>query len=183
MPDTAMKSIQFTLHPFLGNGPAANLAITGWVGRRLDKLVIGYRMHGPLNRLRIPPKALAPLRSHDLWKDTCFECFLKAASEVYWEVNLSPAGHWNVYRFDAYRQGMQEERAFAVVPVEVLATNDTLGLTAVVDLKAIDPTHGPLKVALSAVIRTMDDQIGYWALAHPGPKPDFHHEESFILTI
>ena len=178
-----MKTIHFTLHPFLADGPAADLAITGWVGRGHETLVIDYRLHGPLDRLHIPPKARAPLRSHDLWKETCFECFLKTVSEVYWEVNLSPAGHWNVYRFDAYRHGMREEQAFAALPVEVGATKDVFGLTAAVDLRTIDPTHRPLKVALSAVIRTVDNQISYWALAHPGPKPDFHHEESFILTI
>jgi len=32
--------------------------------------------------------------------------------------NLSPAGHWNIYRFEDYRQGMQEEMAF-VTPFSV----------------------------------------------------------------
>lgn len=183
MTKRTMETIHFTLHPFLGDGPAADLTITGWVGRGHDMLVFDYRLHGPLNRLRIAPRAQIPLRRHDLWKETCFECFLKTASEAYWEVNLSPAGHWNVYRFDAYRQGMREEPAFATLPVEVSTTKDAFGLTAAVDLGAIEPAHGPLKIALSAVIQTIDNQKTYWALTHPGPKPDFHHPEGFLLVL
>ncbi|MFZ1983049.1 MAG: DOMON-like domain-containing protein [Desulfatitalea sp.] len=178
-----MKTIHFTLHPFLGDGSAVDHTITGWVGREHDTLTLDYRLQGPLNRLRIAPKAQMPLRSPDLWKETCFECFLRTAPEVYWEVNLSPAGHWNVYRFDAYRQGMREEQAFAALPVEVSTKKDAFRLTAAVDLSAIDPTHGPLKVALGAVMRTVDDQISYWALAHPGLQPDFHHPKSFLLAL
>ena len=61
-----------------------------------------------------------PARRDRLWEETCFEFFLAVKnSPRYWEFNLSPAGHWNVYRFADYRQGMQEEPAFASLPFSV----------------------------------------------------------------
>ena len=39
------------------------------------------------------------------------------------------------------------------------------------------------KLALSAVIETVDGAKTYWALAHPSDKPDFHHPDSFVLDL
>lgn len=41
----------------------------------------------------------------------------------------------------------------------------------------------PLDLSLTAVIETKDQQLSYWALRHPGPKPDFHHRQGFALQI
>ncbi len=40
-----------------------------------------------------------------------------------------------------------------------------------------------LRLALSAVIEDSDGGLSYWALAHPRGKPDFHHADSFALTL
>jgi hypothetical protein len=39
------------------------------------------------------------------------------------------------------------------------------------------------QTGLSAVVETKDGGISYWALAHPPGKPDFHHPDSFALTL
>ncbi len=41
----------------------------------------------------------------------------------------------------------------------------------------------PLKLGLSVVIEDVDGNLTYWALAHPSDKPDFHHPDSFVLTL
>jgi len=35
--------------------------------------------------------------------------FAEPGEERYWEINLAPNGHWNVYRLDRYRQGLRPE--------------------------------------------------------------------------
>jgi hypothetical protein len=39
------------------------------------------------------------------------------------------------------------------------------------------------RIGLSAVIEDVDGGLSYWALAHPSDKPDFHHPDSFALTL
>jgi hypothetical protein len=44
------------------------------------------------------------------------------------------------------------------------------------------------QIGLCAVIETMDAEngsshLGYWALFHPCPRPDFHHRKGFILQF
>jgi hypothetical protein len=41
----------------------------------------------------------------------------------------------------------------------------------------------PWRGAVSAVIEELDGTKSYWALAHPPGDPDFHHAESFLLTL
>jgi hypothetical protein len=49
-----------------------------------------------------------------------------------------------------------------------------------------DPTFqaaGPWEAAITAVIEEADGTKSYWALAHPGEKPDFHHPDGFVLEL
>lgn len=39
------------------------------------------------------------------------------------------------------------------------------------------------RLGLSAVVEENDGTKSYWALAHPGRRPDFHHAESFVLEL
>ena len=56
-----------------------------------------------LQRFSLKPFPVFPRRRDRLWEETCLELFLgEEGSERYWEFNLSPAGHWNVYRFEFY---------------------------------------------------------------------------------
>ncbi len=125
-----------------------------------------------------------PTRRSRLWEETCFEFFLGVMnSDQYWEFNLSPAGHWNVYRFTSYREGMKEELAFASLPFSIQNQPDALRLALELELGRIVPADQPVKVAISAVIRSIDGKMLYWALIHPGPKPDFHRRDSFIVEL
>ena len=85
-------------------------------------------LRGKLAELVIPGPAARPARRHGLWEETCFEFFLGVKDAPgYWEFNLSPAGHWNVYRFAGYRQGMAEEKAFTSLAFSVRRRADRLG--------------------------------------------------------
>jgi hypothetical protein len=39
------------------------------------------------------------------------------------------------------------------------------------------------RLALSAVIEEVDGALSYWALRHAPGKPDFHHRDTFALSV
>ncbi len=104
-------------------------------------------------------------------------------SDWYWEFNLSPAGYWNVYRFAGYRQGMAEEVAFASLPFSVERGPESLILAVEVRLAGIVRADQGLDVGIAAVVKGRDGALTYWALAHPGPQPDFHRRDGFIIRL
>ena len=143
-------------------------------------LNLRYQMFGNLTRLRVPDFEKHG-RADGLWRSTCFEAFVKPEEgEGYLELNFSGL-QWASYRFSSYRQGMTEA---AVEPCLIEGGADWLsveinpGRMARPDLPAPD-----WRIGLSAVIEDVDGGISYWALAHPPGKPDFHHPDSFSLTL
>ena len=179
-----MNHHNFFLQPFSPVSPLLHLEITGNIGRQANTLTIHYELLGHLTELAIPAPADVPARKNRLWEGTCFELFLAAKdSPQYWECNLSPAGHWNVYRFGAYRQGMQEEMRFPSLPFSVQKESDSLQLALEVELDKIVQADQPLDIAISGVIELKGGEATYWALIHPGPRADFHRRDSFILEL
>jgi hypothetical protein len=137
-----------------------------------------------MKELILPDPADRPLRKTGLWKETCLEFFLAAKdSPQYWEVNLSPSGDWNVFRFSAYREGMQEEATFTSLPFRVERGEESFLVDVKIPLDGIISPETPLEVGISAVIKLRNNQMTYWALSHLGQKPDFHRRESFIAGL
>jgi hypothetical protein len=177
-------SRSFTLKPFKTAENLPDVKITGTVGRNANAFLISYKVVGSLSGLVVPAPAGMPTRKHGLWEETCLEFFLTVKNaRRYWEFNLSPSGHWNVYRFTSYRKGMREETAFTSLPFPVRREQGALGLSLKLGLDKIILADKALKVAVSAVIKTTDGMITYWALSHPSPQPDFHRRESFVLGL
>ena len=172
----------FSLIPFsVKTAPA--VTITGAIARENNRLKITYYLAGT-SQLIIPATAPRPTRQPDLWEHTCFEFFLRLKNSTkYWEFNLSPAGHWNVFRFSNYRQGMTEEIAFASLPFQVLRQADLLQLDLEVNLDKIIFPEQQLEVSITTVVENCDRQLSYWALTHCGTEADFHHQDSFILDL
>jgi hypothetical protein len=174
----------FALQPFSSTKLLSDLKIVGKIARNANHLAIRYRLMGNLTEVAIAPRSDPPARKHNLWEDTCFEFFMGSKNcDRYWEFNLSPAGHWNVYRFDGYRQGMQEETAFTTLPFSVEQRSDSLELALELDLGKIVPAGQALEVAITTVIKHRDGEVTYWALTHQGAEADFHLRDSFILEL
>jgi hypothetical protein len=179
-----MNHQTFSLQPFPSTKFLHNLKIVGNIARNDNKLAIRYMFGDDLKEIVIPPPSKTPLRKHELWQDTCFEFFLGIKdSQRYWEFNLSPAGHWNVYRFDGYRQEMQEEKAFTTLPFNVQNQANGLILLLDVDLHKIISVEQAIEVAITTVIKDKDGEITYWALTHRGAEADFHLRNSFIVEL
>jgi hypothetical protein len=179
-----MHPRRFLLHPFPGEAYPAGLAIGGSVARRADTLSIRFEVRGNLSKVSIPAAAEEPRRRDRLWEETCLEVFLATPdSGRYWEFNLSPAGHWNVYRFTHYREGMREEPAFTALPFAVRIGPDSLELPMALDAGTIIPAGETIEAGVAAVIKMIDGGKSHWAPVHPASRPDFHRREGFALTI
>jgi hypothetical protein len=100
----------------------------------------------------------------------------------YLELNLAPDGQWAAYRFSGYRAGMSPLTGIRPPRIEVRTQSDRLLLSAEVQLPAQLATAG-LRLGITAVLEDDQGQLQYWALRHPGPRPDFHHPESFGFEI
>jgi hypothetical protein len=173
----------FVLRPFL-EAEAQEVSISGSLVRECDRLRVRWRLTGQLGGISIPERALDPERITGLWEGTCFELFVAPVhSGGYWEVNVSPAGHWNVFGFASYRLGMSEEAAFGSLPVEVWRSDSELSLAFDLDLVPIVSSKTALHAGVAAVIRHAQGGLSFWALRHRGPRPDFHLRESFALSL
>ena len=179
-----MPPRRFLLKPFPGEGNPAGVTIEGSIGRGADALSLRCEVRGDLSKVSIPAAAGAPRRRDRLWEETCFELFLgTAGSEEYWELNLSPSGHWNAYRFARYREGMREEPAIASLPFGLRRDPEALLLAAEVRVGKIVPPGTELAAAVAVVIKTSDGGRSHWALVHPASRPDFHRRDGFALIL
>ena len=184
-----MKTKSFHLKPFAIHPGLETLQIQGEVEREENRLRVHFEVSGSLEEfgaiaLASPNENEPAQRLDNLWQTTCFEFFLTAIdSSCYWEFNLSPAGHWNVYRFQDYRQGMQLETAFTDFPFTFILKNNSLELDLVLDLRKLDLAQKPLNIGVTTVIADKSKEISFWAIAHPGQVPDFHDRASFLLQF
>ena len=153
-----------------------------------------YCLRGDVERLRIPDMrpvsgTAAPLRSDLLWQHTCFEAFVRVAGEsAYREFNFSPSGQWACYAFSDYRQRIDDPSCIDMPLISASHSSGRLEVVATLPATCLPPNarNADCHLGLSAVVETRDTVDGshsYWALAHAGPQPDFHHAGTFILEI
>jgi hypothetical protein len=176
--------INRSIDPSSMNHSVVDLQLTGSIARSGSYLALSYRLSGSLAEVIMAPSVEHPQRQDNLWQETCFEWFLGIPhADRYWEFNLSPAGHWNVYHFDRYRDGMQPEAAVSGLPMQVQQQSDCVLVRVEADLTAIGLGEQELEVGITAVIRQRGDELSYWALTHPGPEADFHRRDSFVMLV
>jgi hypothetical protein len=161
--------------------------IEAWVGAGPEALLsVSFSLAGDLRRLRVPSGG--PARRGDrLWEHTCFEAFLApAVGASYHELNLSPSGEWAEYAFARYRERDTSLAGSGVTPeITVSRAEGRLDLTAVLRVDRLPLLAGSraLRVALSVVVEEEGGRLSYWALRHPGARPDFHHPDAFALGV
>ncbi len=179
-----MNRREFVLQPFPGL-PAPD----GVRGRGVAELVgsilhLDWRLEAPAGTVAIPPLDAHPQRRRELWEETCFECFLGPVGQAgYREFNLSPAGHWNVFRFDAYRSGMADETLFSDLPFTRSDRDGICEVSARLDVTDLGLAVAPWRLAVATVVAWPGGQTSFWALSHPGAQPDFHHLDAFKIAL
>lgn len=156
-------------------GAGAALRLQARAERHGGTLRLTYTLSGPLERLRIPSPEPAPQRRDGLWQHSCLEAFLGlAGQEGYWELNLAPSGHWNLYRLDGYRRHLRPDPALQALSIAVALSPANLELRTDLPLPAALAQELEIELGLSAVLEHRDGQLSYWALTHPSGEPDFH---------
>jgi hypothetical protein len=174
----------FSLVPFATEISLPQIELSGRIDRDREWLSIEYQLQGDLNSIAIDPLVISPSRQPELWQDTCLEFFIGVPGDRnYWEFNLSPSGEWNVFHLDDYRQGLRDEAAFSSLPFTVERRENSLLLSLKFDLSKIISLDRDLEVSVTAVIKSTQDAISYWALTHTGKEADFHLRDSFILKM
>jgi hypothetical protein len=179
----SQRTLALTRHPQSSN--SAVRTIEAHVGRGSDgALAIRYVLDAELDALRIP--ALRSARHADrLWQHTCFEVFVRElGANAYVEFNFSPSSEWAMYAFDQYRVAASVKTDRPAPRVAVRATRAALEIEAAIQLDTLIALPDVnLAIAISAVIEDREGALSYWALAHPAGQPDFHHADSFALTL
>jgi hypothetical protein len=162
------------------SAPAIELSVK--VDRRDSELRIFYEMTGAVQSIALPLVAISPERRMELWEMTCFEFFLGVPGQAgYWEVNLSPAGHWNVFRLEGYRSGLSEFEAIGSLPV--LVNQSGFSLETRLDLDLLGIVNCEIELSVTAVIASKSGDVSYWALCHAGNEADFHLRDSFVMAL
>ncbi len=175
-----MRNAVFTLTPFhWPEKPPPTL--TGRLAVANDTLRIEYDLSGLNHPADLPAPSPNPARRLQLWRHTCFELLWGPVHHPnYWELNASPAGHWNILALADYRRGMTEEPRIAA-RIRTQRRPDGLSLSCTLPIAALEHL-GPYRLAPAAILRLADGQRTFWAMHHPGDAPDFHHPSSFTLT-
>lgn len=170
-----MTLVRLLCHP---DTPAGIGGVSAEIIPSTENLLLTWRVEGA-ERLLLPQRTSAERRD-GLWQTTCFELFVRETDAGYREFNFSPSGQWAAYRFTGYREGM--------TPLDMPAPSTRLerdegrlALTVTLSASALPPM--PWKIGLSAVIEEQNGAKGYWALALPPGRPDFHHPACFALEL
>lgn len=177
-----MQAFVLQPHPDTRDTPVKAVSATLSRGRD-GALTLRYRIIGGIDGIRVPT-ARSPAQADGLWAHTCCEAFIGAAgSTAYREFNFSPSGEWAIYDFDDYRL-RRDKGPIPLLPPAVIARSEggELLLEAAIDAAAL-PAGNLLQLGLSAVIETTEGALSYWALRHPSERPDFHHRDTFTLTL
>jgi hypothetical protein len=147
------------------------------------ELALRYTLMAEMASVRVPARS-APARVDGLWRHTCFEAFVKLPGEsAYRELNFAPSGEWAAYRFSAYRAEMAPDLKQPPPRLEIRSSANALTLDAHVSLSTPLADAPAIALALTAVLESDDGTLSFWALRHPGAKPDFHHPDSFALEL
>lgn len=179
------RRVELIRHPgTAGHGVVRRIDVEiSWTAE--GALRLRYFVDGDVRRIAVPPP-MPSCPADGLWHHTCFEAFVAGeSSTAYCEFNFSPSTEWAVYGFTSYREGMAP-LVHAIEPqVAASITDDRIALEAAVPRETLLalPGDSTLRLGLAAVIERVDGGHSYWALTHPGERPDFHDPAGFVLRI
>ena len=154
--------------------------------RLQNRLMVFFTLFGDLSAIKglDTPEGVEPgERCDELWRSTCFECFVsRNDSHSYLEANFTARRDWAAYQFSKYRDGMITAD---IEPPQIRSAihANSFSLSAAFDLPDGFDLADELVCGITAVIETQSGDVSYWALEHPRKKPDFHDKTAFKHII
>ena len=189
-----MKLVGLKPFPFLHASHSKSFQVFAGAEVSSSQIQLHYRIKAiskeAFASIILPDISEKPARLDDLWKSTCFECFIPVKDgTAYLEFNGSPSGDWNWYAFRDYRAGMNSVPVVAgLIPKQVSLSRSETEL----EVKWILPFAGvkqgllsggavPTDLGAFGLTVVLNTQVAttYWATKHDGVKPDFHLRASF----
>jgi len=157
--------------------------IEGVVTRSNAQLNLEFRFPHSSSIL-LPDPVLEPERRSGLWESTCFECFIGlAGSDEYLECNISPAGHWQAFEFEAYRKLPGFSKVLTITGSFRVEPSGVCLMSFKVDIDHPRFVTEDWLISPAAVLADQSGNLHYYADSHPKDKPDFHLEEQRTLIV
>lgn len=172
------------LIPF-GQGFGGLYKLEGVATQNDEGFEIEFLLNGDISQLVIPELRMSSRRADELWRTTCFEFFWGPKDgSCYWEVNVSPSGDWNIYRFSDYRKNMCAAEEWKVNNFALLRdSSSSIRCQFLIQGPQRDFALAETTAALTAVIHHRRLGIDYWALSHGGEVADFHRSRDRTLEF
>lgn len=175
----------FDLKPFKASSQTSKIKIHAEAFKDKGDLCVTFLVEDP-SHVVLWGNAEKAIRTHELWKTTCFELFLSVeGSDEYWELNLSPHGAWNLYHFDSYRNTVEPRQEDKVSKINFQKSDEVSQkkIEARIPIQGLGLLSKTLEVSITSVIEFKDKEKAYFALKHVTDKPDFHQRDSFICSL
>jgi hypothetical protein len=181
-----LKIAPLLAFPFLQDAEAKLYRVSAGASLSSSQIELYFKIEAEtelaFSAIALPAQNETPLRKDELWKTTCFECFLPGKGiSNYLEFNGSPSGDWNWYSFQDYRQGMKPvpvANAREPKMISMKKSARTLDVTWVLPITGDLPVQDFDPMGLTVVLHTTAATL-YFAFIHAGEKPDFHTRASF----
>lgn len=164
-------------HPALP--PSMGVSASVEVHRTRDALRGHIHLVGDVDRVRWSEAGPA-VRADGLWEHTVIEAFVgPPGSAAYAEFNVAPNGAWAAYAFAA----AHERRRDLPATWRPSISSDAGRSARCVDVRFPLPRAacGALDVSIAMILEDDLGALSYWALSHPGDRPDFHDRRGFSL--
>lgn len=164
---------------------ASALALDAWA-QPLNKrrLQVEFRLHDEQQHVLWPQHSSGMTRADFLEKSTCFELFLQQVDHPnYVNVQITPRGLWNAYRFSQYRQPKQipplHEQHLTLEQLHI----EHHRLALVLDLAKLYPRGSMIRLGLSALLAHPHALHSDWSLQHSGESADSHQAADWCLQF
>ncbi len=171
---------KFALIPF-NPASAPAIEIHSELNTTEESVYISYKVTGDLSSLDLGSGRSLHNRVIKLWEKSCFELFIKDASDSYVEFNFSPEFEWNAFYFAKKGDALKEYEKVNQVKTDILLSQDVFHIIVEIEKNKFPENFftGELSAGITSVVKEKNGNISYWALSHEDTKPNFHDFRSF----
>ena len=144
-----------------------------------DRISLHFKISGALTNYQFPKKEKLK-RANELWKATCFELFLaNSKTQSYYEINISPTLHWNIYYLDTYRAEPKEVIVSSEPLIKIREDKQSYEIDFELKCEALDLEEFD-QYNLAVILLNVENERKFWVVNPVGESPDFHNRGSFF---